>query len=70
MEEQEDKEMGLGKGWWPVGSPVWPLLPLVGTLSPCYSREGHLMLKGGSFVPRPSDRQEGGMKIEQKERRG
>lgn len=28
------------------------------------------MPKGGSFIPRPSDRQEGGIKREQEERRG
>lgn len=52
---------GAQKGWGPVGSLARPLLAPVGTLSLSCSREGHPVSRGGPFVPRPRDRQEGGM---------
>lgn len=60
----------MGKGQWPAGCPVRPLLSPICILSPCHSSEGHSMPTGCFLVPRPSDRQEGGIKREQVEKRG
>lgn len=59
-----------GKGQWPAGRPVRSLLSPICILSPCHSSEGHSMPTGCFLVPRPSDRQEGGIKREQVEKRG